>query len=85
MNSMKAMLLEAPGRPLRAADLPQPQPSAGQLLLIQALADLRAGKVRGAAVLGVAVLGVAVLGVAVLGVAVLGVAVLGVAVLGVGS
>ncbi|MFL5577591.1 MAG: zinc-dependent alcohol dehydrogenase family protein [Gemmatimonadaceae bacterium] len=30
---MRAMLLDAPGRPLRAADLPRPEPEAGQLLL----------------------------------------------------
>jgi propanol-preferring alcohol dehydrogenase len=30
---MRAMLLDAPGRPLRAADLPRPEPAAGQLLL----------------------------------------------------
>ena len=30
---MKAMLLEAPGRPLRLVEWPRPQPAAGQLLL----------------------------------------------------
>lgn len=30
---MKAMLLDAPGRPLRAADVPDPMPGPGQLLL----------------------------------------------------
>jgi alcohol dehydrogenase, propanol-preferring len=30
---MRAMLLEAPGRPLRAADVPEPRPGPGQLLL----------------------------------------------------
>jgi propanol-preferring alcohol dehydrogenase len=30
---MRAMLLDAPGRPLRAADLPRPAPGPGQLLL----------------------------------------------------
>jgi alcohol dehydrogenase, propanol-preferring len=30
---MKAMILDAPGRPLRLTDLPVPQPAAGQLLL----------------------------------------------------
>lgn len=30
---MKAMLLDAPGRPLRAADVPDPTPGLGQLLL----------------------------------------------------
>ena len=30
---MKAMLLDAPRRPLRAAEVPRPEPAAGQLLL----------------------------------------------------
>jgi propanol-preferring alcohol dehydrogenase len=30
---MKAMVLNAPGRPLRGAELPEPQPAAGQVLL----------------------------------------------------
>jgi propanol-preferring alcohol dehydrogenase len=30
---MKAMVLDAPGRPLRGAELPEPQPAAGQVLL----------------------------------------------------
>jgi propanol-preferring alcohol dehydrogenase len=30
---MRAMVLDAPGRPLRAADLPRPSPGAGQVLL----------------------------------------------------
>ncbi len=30
---MRAMVLEAPGRPLLAAELPDPEPDAGQVLL----------------------------------------------------
>src|SRR3989442_8764431 len=30
---MRAMLLDAPGRPLRLADLPRPEPGPGQVLL----------------------------------------------------
>ena len=30
---MRAMLLDAPGKPLRAAEIPEPQPSPGELLL----------------------------------------------------
>src|SRR5438105_6806573 len=30
---MRAMLLEAPGKPLRAAEIPEPEPSPGELLL----------------------------------------------------
>ncbi len=33
MNSMRAMLLEAPGRPLRLGELPRPVPEPGQALL----------------------------------------------------
>jgi propanol-preferring alcohol dehydrogenase len=58
---MRAMVLEAPGRPLRPASLPVPQPGPGELLLkVEAcglcgtdlhVERLRRGRIRGAAVL----------------------------------
>jgi Zn-dependent alcohol dehydrogenase len=51
---VRAMVLDRPGRPLRAAELPLPEPGRGEVLLRVhggGLRRLRDGTVRGAAVL----------------------------------